>query len=102
MQARRRVRSGCSKLVGVGQPEGGLGGGAGGWSGGIVLGEARVVQAGVAGETQTPRGKASANESYEGGQMLWKDMAGRNWAELVQQWGVTVVEPPSCKSRLQP
>ena len=24
--------------------------------------------------------------------MLWKGMAGRSWIELVQQWGVPVVE----------
>ena len=35
----------------------------------------------------------AANESYEERQMLWEGMTGRGWAELVQQWGVPVVEP---------
>ena len=29
---------------------------------------------------------------YEEGQILWKGMTGRSWTELVQQWGVLVVE----------
>ena len=43
-------------------------------------------------KTQTLKENASADESYEKGQMLWKGMAGRGWAELVQQWGVPMVE----------
>ena len=46
----------------------------------------------MAGTTQTLKEKASADESYEERQMLWKGMAGRGWTELVQQCGVPVVE----------
>ena len=27
------------------------------------------------------------------GQMMWEGMAGKSWTELMQQWGVPVVEP---------
>ena len=57
-----------------------------------VMEEARARQAGVAGKTQTLNEKASADESYEERQMLWKGMAGRSWTELMQQWSVLVVE----------
>ena len=85
------MRDGCNKLAGVGQPEGG----GRGWRVVLkedVMEEARARQAGVAGETQTLKEEASANESYEKRQMLWKGMAGRGWTELVQQWSVPVVE----------
>ena len=58
-----------------------------------VIEEARARQAGVAGKTQTLKEEAPADEPYEKRQMLWEGMAGRSWAELVQQWGVPVVEP---------
>jgi len=41
--------------------------------------------------TRALKEKAAA-ESYEKRQMLWKGMAGRSWTELVQQWGVPMVE----------
>ena len=37
-------------------------------------------------------GEKAAAETYEGRQMLRKGMAGRSWTELLQQWGVPVVE----------
>ena len=92
VQAWRRVRSGCNKLAGVECSARGrrqrLEGGQG-----DVMEEARARQAGVAGETQTlkEKGKASADESHEKRQMLWKGMAGRSWTELVQQRGAPVV-----------
>ena len=43
------------------------------------------------GEARAQKGKA-ATESYEKRQMSWKDMAGRSWTGLVQEWGVPQVE----------
>ena len=37
----------------------------------------------MTGKTQTLKEKASADESYEKRQMLWKGMTGRSWTELV-------------------
>ena len=53
--------------------------------------EVRAEQAGESGKAQAQKEKAAA-ESYEKRHMLWKGMAGRSWAELVQQWGVPQAE----------
>ena len=59
--------------------------GARGWTG-------RRVRGGKGDAAQTLSEKAAIDESYEKRKMLWKGMAGRSWTELVQQWGVSVVE----------
>ena len=35
---------------------------------------------------------AATDESYEKRQVLWEGMTDRGWSELVQQWGLPVVE----------
>ena len=50
-----------------------------------------MEQAGESGKARAQKDTA-ASESYEKMQMLWKDMAGRSWSELVQQWGVPQAE----------
>ena len=46
--------------------------------------DVRVEQSGESREAQALKDRAAA-ESYEKRQMMWKGMAGRSWAELVQQ-----------------
>ena len=62
----------------------------GGWAGGGACGGG--VDTGSCNRVQTLGGKVAADGPYEKRQMLWKEVTGRSWSGLVQQWGVPVVE----------